>query len=311
MRRKRLSIGLRAALAILTVSLLVTSTWAATHEQVLHSFNQNGTDGFYPSAGLIFDAAGNLYGTTPAGGSGCVPYFGCGTVFELTPTAYVGWTERVLYSFCVGNCDDGSQPFAGLIFDAAGNLYGTTHRGGGFNLGTVFKLSPNGNGGWTETVLHSFSYGTDGIYPSAGLIFDATGNLYGTTTEGGTGSGCGNDGCGTVFELSPNGNGGWTETVLYSFCSQTNCTDGATPVAGLILDAVGNLYGTTNAGGNFFSNCPYLCGTVFKLSPNGNGGWTETVLHSFGSFADGASPYAGADLRCCRQSLRYDLFGRH
>ena len=139
-----------------------------------------------------------------------------GTVFELTPTAGGGWTEKVLHSF--GNGTDGTRPYAGLIFDAAGNLYGTTTEGGTYRDGTVFELTPTAGGGWTETVLHSFNFnGTDGVLPNAGLIFDATGNLYGTTYYGGAGGGCQPDGCGTVFELTPTADGGWTEQVLFSF----------------------------------------------------------------------------------------------
>ena len=174
MRGKRLSIGLRAALAIFAATLFMTSTWAAAQEKVLHSFNNNGTDGLSPDAGLIFDAAGNLYGTTYAGGT-----YNYGTVFELTPAAGGGWTEKVLHSFSNGT--DGGYPVAGLIFDAAGNLYGTTYRGGTYGCGTVFELTPAAGGSWTEKVLYSFGNGTDGAYPDAGLIFDAAGNLYGTT----------------------------------------------------------------------------------------------------------------------------------
>ncbi|MGA2903955.1 MAG: choice-of-anchor tandem repeat GloVer-containing protein [Candidatus Korobacteraceae bacterium] len=283
---------------------LTPSVGGGWTEQVLYSFcsQTNCTDGSYPFAGLIFDAAGNLYGTTARGGtsSGCSGS-GCGTVFELTPTAGGGWTEQVLYSFCSQtNCTDGSYPFAGLIFDAAGNLYGTTFAGGihpsctlsGYaGCGTVFELSPREGGGWTETVLYSFGSGTDGGYPVAGLIFDAAGNLYGTTADGAYSSSCGQI-CGTVFELTPTADGGWTEQVLYSFCSQTNCTDGYGPYAGLIFDAAGNLYGTTIYGGI------YGYGTVFELTPTAGGGWTETALHSFGNdpaarVEDGAGPFAG------------------
>jgi uncharacterized repeat protein (TIGR03803 family) len=292
MRGNRLSIRLRAALEIFTVVLFATSSWVAAQETVLHSFG-NGTDGQLPQAGLIFNPAGNLYGTTSGGGSGCNPN-GCGTVFELTPATGGGWTEQVLYSFCSQpNCTDGSTPVAGLILDAAGNLYGTTLYGGSTDCpagcGTVFELSPTGSGGWTETVLHSFTNnGADGYGSSAGLIFDPAGNLYGTTRGGG--SGCNPNGCGTVFELTPATGGGWTEHVLYSFCSQPNCTDGSTPVAGLILDAVGNLYGTTFYGGTQYD------GTVFELSPGKGGGWTETVLYNFCSQTncpDGSNPSAG------------------
>jgi uncharacterized repeat protein (TIGR03803 family) len=291
MRGKKFSIGLKAV-AIFAVTLLVTSTWAATnwHEKVLHSFN--GTDGWSPEAGLIFDAAGNLYGTTEYGGTGgnCGAY-GCGTVFELTPNGSGGWTETVLYSFCPQTgCTDGANPAAGLIFDAAGNLYGTTEYAGAYNSGTVFELTPNGSGGWTETVLYSFcsqANCTDGYGPLAGLIFDASGNLYGTTRDGGA------YGYGTVFELTPTGGGGWTETVLHSF--NQNGTDGAYPYAGLTFDTAGNLYGTTAYGGpyDYFGGHP---GTVFELTPTAGGGWTETVLYSFCSqanCADGLNPYAG------------------
>jgi uncharacterized repeat protein (TIGR03803 family) len=282
MRGKRFSIGLRAALASFTVTVLVTSTWAATNwnEKVLHSFcnRRNCADGYYPYDGLIFDASGNLYGTTYQGGT-----YGYGTVFELTPTAGGGWAEKVLHGF---NDEDGYGPFAGLIFDAAGNLYGTTTSGGAFNQGTVFELTPTAGGGWTEQVLYSFcsqTNCTDGAYPLAGLIFDAAGNLYGATYNGGIYP-CGAYGCGTVFELSPTAGGGWTETVLHSF---GNGTDGAFPYAGLIFDAAGNLYGTTTGGGT------YRGGTVFQLTPTAGGGWAEQVLYSFCSqtnCTDGGGP---------------------
>ena len=216
---------------------------------MLYSFNFNGTDGADPAAGLIFDAAGNLYGTTYGGGT-----YDWGTVFELTPAAGGGWTEKVLYSFLGGA--DGFFPAADLIFDAAGNLYGTTGYGGAYDNGTVFELTPTGGGDWTEKLLHSFSYnlnGMDGTYPQAGLIFDAAGNLYGTTVGGG------NYGGGTVFELTPTAGGNWTETVLHNF--NRNGTDGADPYAGLIFDGAGNLYGTTSFGD------VYGDGTVFQLTP--------------------------------------------
>ena len=167
---------------------------------------------------------------------------------------------QVLYSFCPqSGCADGSQPVAGLIMDAAGNLYGTTKvggtggTGGAFGQGVVFKLAPDG----TETVLYSFcsqANCTDGLQPFAGLIMDAAGNLYGTTLNGGIGSGSG-----VVFKLAPDG----TQTVLYSFCSQANCTDGLAPQAGLLMDAAGNLYGTTALGGI----APGNSGVVFALTP--------------------------------------------
>jgi uncharacterized repeat protein (TIGR03803 family) len=239
-------------------------------EKILHSFS-SGKDGFYPNGGLIFDTAGNLYGTTYSGDA----LYGYGRVFELTPKTG-GWGEKILQSFVGGN--HGAYPTAGLIFDTAGNLYGTT-------LSTVFELTPESEG-WAETILHSFSNnGTDGTYPEASLIFDAAGNLYGTTYSGGTGPCVG--GCGTVFELTPTGGGTWTETILYNF---GNRTDG---IAGLIFDASGNLYGATALGGT--GPCSYYgvvlgCGIVFELMPQAGGGWTETVLHSFSNTPDGAWP---------------------
>jgi uncharacterized repeat protein (TIGR03803 family) len=241
-------------------------------ETVLYSFcPQSGcADGAQPAAGLIMDAAGNLYGTTLNGGIGS----GSGVVFKLAPDG----TETVLYSFCSqANCTDGQGPQAGLLMDAAGNLYGTTVAGG-TGFGVVFKLAPDG----TETVLYSFcsqANCTDGFQPFAGLIMDAAGNLYGTTARGGTGFG-------VVFKLAPDG----TETVLYSFCSQANCADGAQPVAGLIMDAAGNLYGTTLSGGTSDQGVKLDGGVVFALAPDG----TETVLHTFcspgGNCTDGARP---------------------
>ncbi len=266
------------------------------------------TDGATPFAGLIEDASGILYGTTYNGGAN-----GGGTVFKLTPSGN-GYTESVLYDFCSQSqgsaaCTDGVNPYAGLIEDASGNLYGTTNLGGTgvalvngvYGYGTVFMLAPSGSG-YNYTVLYNFcpssstAFCTDGAAPNAALIEDASGNLYGTTALGGTGTHaleCAGIGCGTVFKLSPNGSG-FTETVLYSFCCQggSNCTDGAYPYGtGVIEDASGNLYGTTSAGGVNSCDTPG-CGTVFKLAPNGDGSYTESVLHSF-DYTDGAGPDAG------------------
>ena len=197
----------------------------------------------------------------------------------------------MLYNF--GNGADGQYP-TGLMMSRSGNLYGTTFEGGIYNncydgtaCGTVFELSPDGRGGWTEAVLHSFGNGTDGQSPFAGLIMDGAGNLYGTTNAGGIYNNC-NYGpitsCGTAFELSPQLGGGWTETVLHNF---GNGTDGQNPESALSSDTAGNLYGTTQDGG-LYGN-----GTVFELSPNSGGGWTETVLHSFnGNGMDGDFPYS-------------------
>ncbi len=254
---------------------------SAGEETVLYSFcASNCLDGQGPEAGLLRDAAGNLYGTTGGGGA-----HSDGTVFKLDTTG----KETVLYSFCsVGgtSCTDGNFPFAGLIEDAAGNLYGTTQRGGANGRGTVFKVDTTG----TETVLYSFcsvggSNCTDGSSPGAGLIEDAEGNLYGTTLLGGANFtvNFGQD-SGTVFKLDPTGK----ETVLYSFCSVggSNCTDGFNPAAGVIEDAAGNLYGTTELGG------ADAHGTVFEVNAAGQ----ETVLYSFcavANCADGWGPDAG------------------
>jgi uncharacterized repeat protein (TIGR03803 family) len=265
---------LGAASAALTIVIAFTlvlapAAVAASKYKDLHAFN--GIDGANPYAGLILDAAGNLYGTT--GG-------GTGTVFKLTPNADGTWTASVLHAF---HGRDGLIPYAGVIFDAAGNLYGTTPSGGAHNLGTVFKLTPNADGSWTESVLCSFSSSLgEGAYPYAGLVFDVVGNLYGATYAGGDLSACAGNGCGVVFKLAPNADGSWTESVPYRF---EGGRDGAVPLASLILDAAGNLFGTTEYGGSSAR------GTVFKLTPNADGSWTESLLHSFKS-SDGYTPLA-------------------
>jgi len=266
--------AVRLALVAFVFLALATPSFAAGREKVLFRFNY--TDGFTPFAPVIFDEAGNLYGTTSNGGK----YLG-GNVYELSPTPDGNWKETVLYYFCRVSCD-GAVPDAGLVFDTAGNLYGT----GGFGAyrdGVVFELSPNVDGTWTETVLHSFGSSGDGIAPEYGsLLMDAAGNLYGTTALGGTGS-CefnGYPGCGTVFELSPGAGGQWTEKVLYSF--QNDRQDGNFPYGGLVADSSGNLYGTTSEGGFSRRHCfNGSCGTVFELTPGADGTWKETILYYF------------------------------
>jgi uncharacterized repeat protein (TIGR03803 family) len=179
---------------------------------------------------------------------------------------------KVLWSFS-GLPGDGADPVSGLVSDHAGNLYGTTQYGGANDGGTVFELSPNADGSWAETILYNFcgdkneGHCNDGQYPTTGLILDRAGNLYGTTNNGGSTDCLHNSyGCGTVFELSPSA-GVWTETVLYSFCADTNCDDGYYPDSQLIFDGSGNLYSTTSSGGT--GNGGY--GTVFELSPSASG----------------------------------------
>jgi uncharacterized repeat protein (TIGR03803 family) len=241
-------------------------------QKTLHRFTDDGTDGVNPFAGLVFDTSGNLYGTAESGGAN-----NDGVVFELSPGADGNWTEIVLYSF--GNGTDAGGPQTNLIFDTAGNLYGTTEYGGDYGVGTVFELSPSAGGVWTESVIHSFNLdGTDGTYPRAPLIVDSARNLYSTTTQGGAYD------YGTVFELSPMEGGTWTETILHSF--NNNGTDGFQPFSSLALDAAGNLYGVTSLGGT------YDAGTVFAVLPS-SGSWTETVLHSFNNIgAGGYEPQA-------------------
>lgn len=240
--------------------IIATRPLQAQTETVLYNFcsDPSCADGVSPTSSLTADGKGNYYGTTNSGGAS-----EAGTVFELSPNGNGGWNETVLYSFT--GKKDGVYPFAGLVQDASGNFYGTTVSGGAKNKGTLFKVTPAG----TETVVHSFGEG-DGKQPYAGLIMDAQGNLYGTTDLGGA------FGYGTVFKVTPAG----TETLLYTF---TGGTDGGSPFAGLLLDARGNLYGTTYRGGL------YNEGTVFEVSASG----TEGVLYSFTGGADGASPQAG------------------
>ena len=295
-------------------------------ETVLYAFQGGKHDGAYPYAGLIADSSGNLYGTTVQGGIDRCYYNGpisCGTVFKLAPDG----SETVLHYFPgkeapYGKVRDGTNPHGSLLLDQSGNLYGTTF-GGGHGVGTVFEVAAGGTesvvyafkgdgdpiagliadnagnrygttqyGGsfacdfgcgtvyevaadGTEKTLYSFAGGSDGAHPVAGLTVDAAGNLYGTTLSGG-GTGCGGSGCGTVFRLAPDK----TETVLYGFCAQANCTDGAAPMGAPVEDAAGNFYGTTSSGGS--SND----GTVFRVAADG----TETVLHSFMGGSDGTDP---------------------
>ncbi|HXM22466.1 MAG TPA: choice-of-anchor tandem repeat GloVer-containing protein [Terriglobales bacterium] len=265
-------------LVVVILPLLTSAAWAQGKYKTLHTFESSGTGGSALTGGLIVDQSGNLYGTAAFGGT-----YSQGTVFKLTPGSNGGWAIKVLHSFTGGA--DGGIPLAALILDQVGNLYGTARQGGNNGAGVVFKLAPNQDGSWTESILYSFTGGADGAVPFAGLIFDQAGNLYGTTVEGGgsTNSACSN-GCGTVFKLTAKSDGSWTESVLHSFCLLDACRDGATPfIAGLIFDQTGNLYGTTEHGGNLSQCNGNGCGVVFQLTPNADGSWTENILHRFSS----------------------------
>ena len=249
---------------------------AQGHGTVLYYF-QNGSDGARPTGSVIADAAGNLYGTTDEGGKTGATCAGgsCGTVFQLAPDG----TETVLYAFTGGT--DGNNPVGALLADTAGNLYGTTSPRGPGDYGTIFQVGPGG----TETTLYTFAGGSDGSGPT-GLMADKAGDLFGTTGYGGNMKikQCEKNGCGTVFELKPNGQ----KTTLYAFKAGN---DGWVAEGRVIADKAGNLYGTTMQGGGH-TDCSVNyegCGTVFKLTPDG----TETVLYAFTGGSDGAYPESG------------------
>ena len=270
-------------------------TWTET---ILWSFgNPAITDGLQPTSGLTMDVNGNLYGTTLYGQSPSIGFDG--TVYELSPPSGMSgtWTEKVIAQFSEGNGAyvNGFYPYAGVIGDGSGNLYGTTSSGGvngiGINPGgTVFELSPAAGGTWTESVLWNFSASeSDASDPMSGLLLDKMGNLYGTSSLGGTTTDYAeeNNGLGTVFELSPPGNGGgsWSESILHNF---QGGTDGETPESGVIMDPNGNVYGTTWYGGTYFDE-PYTGGIAYKLAA---GTWGETILWQSGNLPDGALPWA-------------------
>lgn len=256
--------------AMAVVLGLVSSAAAqAFNYSVLYSDKNNLTDPRFPEASLITDSAGNLYGTSFSGGSDhsqCNE--GCGTVFKVTQTGVMS----VLHYF--QQPPDGINPQTSLVRDSAGNLYGSTNAGGTDGGGTVFKIRLSG----VETILHNFSNQGDGSSPSS-LVLDAAGNIYGTAQT--------SDLAGLVFKIDANNN----FSVLYNFCSLSDCADGQLPVGGVLIDNAGNLYGTTADGG------AYGEGTLFKVTPEG----LETVLHSFGGVSgDGANPYG---------NLKQDAFG--
>ena len=250
-------------------------------ESVLYSFCATGgeycTDGAFPMGQLVQAADGNYYGVTQQGGENGQVYNGYGSVFKLTPSG----TMTTIYSFCEqSDCSDGLYPEAGLVQGSDGNFYGVANQGGAsIGFGTVYKVTPAG----AFTLLYSFTNVADGAYPVGALVQGDDGNFYGTTTSGGA---SGPGGSGTIFQVTPAGK----FTTIHSFCSQTDCTDGATPAGGLLEGSDGNFYGTTQSGGTDSSGCDgYGCGTIYRVTKAG----ALTTLYSFQDGADGAGPETG------------------
>jgi uncharacterized repeat protein (TIGR03803 family) len=253
-------------------------TWT---ESVLYQFPP-GVPGLGSVPGeLTFDASGNIFGATRFGGM-----YEAGTVYSLIRSS--GWQERLLHTFRYEPVDGGSGPVGPLALDADGNLYGTTLGGGPHNAGTVFKLTNQGGVFWQETVLYNFTGGRDGSVP-VGVILGPDGSLYGMTQVGGKlGYVYCQSGCGTVFQLTPSANGTWTKTTLYAFRGGPH--DGAIPTTHVTFDRTGNIYGTTNGGGNGAVAGFAGYGTVFKLTPSSGGQWTESALYFFTGGLDGLVP---------------------
>jgi uncharacterized repeat protein (TIGR03803 family) len=237
----------------------------------LHNFGSE-NDGVSAEAAPVIDSSGNLFGVTAFGGT-----IGGGMAYELSPSS-TGWTYAALYNFPLTRSTDASGPNGSLILDTQGNLYGVSHFGGTSNRGTVFEISPSFTG-WTESVLYSFAGSTsDGEEPSGSLIFDSSGNLYGTTPLGGAHD------SGTVFELTPSSSG-WTEQIIYSF---TGKSDGAGPGGNLLIDSTGRIYGMAALGGAVNSQC---CGTIFRLT-NASGSWRFDLIFNFRGNTGGSAPDA-------------------
>ncbi len=282
-----------AAVFSLTIIALALATCASAFGTVSTIHNFSGTDGRDPASQLVFDSAGNAYGTTVTGGAS-----DCGTVFELTSDGQGHWSENVLFSFdCFAT---GKNPYGGVTLDAHGNLYGTTAAGGsggvcfGDGCGVVYELTRSGDT-WSESVLYSFGDAPDAAGPGAGVVFDSAGDLLGVAPDGGANQ------VGAVYELSQQ-NGHWSERILHDF---TGGDDGAVGGLGLLLpDAFGNFYGITEIGGHFSA------GTVFKLSPASGGGWRLTTLYAFQGQPDAGFPVWWPDRRHAWQSLRHHLLRR-
>jgi uncharacterized repeat protein (TIGR03803 family) len=279
---------LRVVIALAAVFPAICQFALAQRENVLASFD--GKNGLYPITNIVFDAQGNIFGVTNAGGLYETLWNG-GAAYELLPDGNGGWSEKILYNFGQGNgnglagCSpDGYYP-SGVVFDNAGNLYGTTFYGGDCDhngrtgAGAVFQLVPTTSGLWTENIIHAFGGDhktRDGAFPGSGVALDGSGNVYGVTGSGGEYD------YGTVYELIPSA-GGWTEKILHSFSNREG--DGSAPSCALLLDSFGNLYGSATAGGQYGN------GVVFELTPESNGSWTEGILYSFkNNGEDGGAP---------------------
>jgi uncharacterized repeat protein (TIGR03803 family) len=244
----------------------IKGTWT---QKVVHAFT-GGDDGSGPGSRVTVDRAGRIYGMTPTGGAN-----GLGTIYKIGPLSSGASTFKVIHAFTGGA--DGSSGSAGRMILRDGHLYGAATTGGSNGSGVVFELTPRALGGWDFRTIYTFQGQPDGSFPYGALLFDDSGNIYGTTYYGGA------NGIGAVYKLSPQPVGEWTEEVIYSF---QQGTDGNSPISNLVFDKAGNLYGTTSEGG-------LGRGVIFKLTPVGGGNWTETVVHAFEGPPDGGFAYNG------------------